>query len=111
MPNPSIVLLVIIALQLFRENDLLQIQCSHHTLSPDVCVLCIKNGETHSHLFLHCTMAWKLWANLMNNFVLTWVAPSMVEMFMNSNIQGVGVRKEAKTLGNVLFFLVFGVYG
>lgn len=49
--------------------------------------------------------------NLMDKFGFSWVAPPTVEMFMNSYIQGVGVRKEAKYYGEVLRLQAFGVYG
>lgn len=49
-------------------------------------------------LFLLCTMAWKLWADLMNKFGLSWVVPPTVNSFMNSCIQGFWVRKETIAL-------------
>lgn len=60
--------------QRLNINDLLQICRSHRALSPDVCVMCFRDFETHSHFFLHSTMSWKTWTDIIS-FSLYWVAP------------------------------------
>ena len=39
-----------------NTNDLLQLRRPHKALSPDICKLCMKHGETVDHLFLHCSL-------------------------------------------------------
>ncbi|RVW35114.1 putative ribonuclease H protein [Vitis vinifera] len=38
-----------------NTNDLLQLRRPYKALSPDICKLCMKHGETVDHLFLHCS--------------------------------------------------------
>ena len=40
-----------------NTNDLLQLRRPHKALSPDICKLCMKQGESVDHLFLHCSVA------------------------------------------------------
>ncbi|RVW42142.1 Transposon TX1 uncharacterized 149 kDa protein [Vitis vinifera] len=39
-----------------NTNDLLQLRRPYKALSPDICKLCMKHGETVDHLFLHCSL-------------------------------------------------------
>ena len=40
-----------------NTNDLLQFKRPYKALSPDICKLCMKQGESVDHLFLHCSVA------------------------------------------------------
>ena len=39
-----------------NTNDLLQLRRPHKAISPDICKLCMKQGESADHLFLHCSV-------------------------------------------------------
>lgn len=39
------------------------------------CFMCQRNAESHSHLFLHCTVAASLWNMFLSLFGLRWVMP------------------------------------
>ncbi|KAJ9682711.1 hypothetical protein PVL29_018607 [Vitis rotundifolia] len=39
-----------------NSNDMLQLRRPYKALSPDICVLCMKQGESVDHLFLHCSL-------------------------------------------------------
>lgn len=82
--------------QRLNTNEMLELRRPHHALSPDVCVLCLRDSVTHSHLFLHCNLAWKLWTKLFRLFSLVWVLPPIMGTFISSIIYGVGLRHEAK---------------
>ncbi|RVW35166.1 putative ribonuclease H protein [Vitis vinifera] len=47
-----------------NTNDLLQLRRPYKALSPDICKLCMKHGETVDHLFLHCSLTIGLWHRL-----------------------------------------------
>ena len=40
-----------------NTNDLLQLRRPHKALSSDICKLCMKQGESADHLFLHCSVS------------------------------------------------------
>ena len=39
-----------------NTNNLLQSRRPYKTLSPDICKLCMKHGESVDHLFLYCSL-------------------------------------------------------
>ncbi|KAL6323572.1 hypothetical protein AAG906_039157 [Vitis piasezkii] len=47
-----------------NTNDMLQVRRPYKALSPDICILCIKHGESADHLFLHCSLTIGLWHRL-----------------------------------------------
>ncbi|RVW59655.1 putative ribonuclease H protein [Vitis vinifera] len=47
-----------------NTNDLLQLRRPHKALSPDICKLCMEQGESADHLFLHCSVTLGLWHRL-----------------------------------------------
>ena len=47
----------LVAYKKVNTNDLLQLRRPHKALSPDICKLCMKQGESVDHLFLHCSVA------------------------------------------------------
>ncbi|KAJ9689230.1 hypothetical protein PVL29_014744 [Vitis rotundifolia] len=47
-----------------NTNDLLQLRRPYKALSPDICKLCMRNGESVDHLFLHCPLTMGLWHKL-----------------------------------------------
>lgn len=54
---------------------------SRGVVLPDsgLCVLCGTEPETSSHLFMHCSVSWGLWAAIMNREGLCWVIPGSLE--------------------------------
>ena len=54
-------------------NDLLQLRKPYKALSPDICKLCMKHGETVDHLFLHCSLTTGLWHKLFQLVKTDWV--------------------------------------
>ncbi|RVW63564.1 Transposon TX1 uncharacterized 149 kDa protein [Vitis vinifera] len=47
-----------------NTNDLLQLRRPHKAISPDICKLCMEQGESTDHLFLHCSVTLGLWHRL-----------------------------------------------
>ncbi|KAJ9703126.1 hypothetical protein PVL29_004763 [Vitis rotundifolia] len=47
-----------------NTNDMLQVRRPYKALSPDICILCMKHGESADHLFLHCSLTIGLWHKL-----------------------------------------------
>ena len=39
-----------------NTNDILQLRRPYKALSPDICILYMKHGESAYHLFLHCSV-------------------------------------------------------
>ena len=47
-----------------NTNDMLQLRRPYKALSPDICILYMKHGESANHLFLHCSLMIGLWHKL-----------------------------------------------
>ena len=47
-----------------NTNDMLQLKRPYKALSPDICILCRKHGESADHLFLCCSLTIGLWHKL-----------------------------------------------
>ena len=54
-----------------NTNDMLQVRRPYKALSPDICILCMKLGESADHLFLHCSLTIGLWHRLFQ--LLRWI--------------------------------------
>ena len=54
----------LVAYKKVNTNDLLQLRRPHKALSPDICKLCMRHGESTNHLFLHCSLTLGLWHRL-----------------------------------------------
>ncbi|KAK9094246.1 hypothetical protein Scep_025715 [Stephania cephalantha] len=53
------------------------------SISSHWCVICRRSGEELDHLFLHCTMAWQLWASLTRELQWIWVMPKTCEVIFD----------------------------
>lgn len=87
-----------------NTNDLLQIRRPHMALSPNVCVFCFKEEETHSHLFLLCPMARKMRSRLLAFSGEQWVAPKRVEDLLNIGLFGFSKNKDNRSLWKCALF-------
>ncbi|RVW63219.1 putative mitochondrial protein [Vitis vinifera] len=56
-----------------NTNDMLQVRRLYKALSPDICILCMKHGESADHLFLHCSLTIGLWHRLFQLAKMDWV--------------------------------------
>ncbi|RVW90756.1 Transposon TX1 uncharacterized 149 kDa protein [Vitis vinifera] len=56
-----------------NTNDMLQVRRPYKALSPDICILCMKHGESADHLFLHCSLTIGLWHRLFQLAKMDWV--------------------------------------
>ncbi|RVX04458.1 hypothetical protein CK203_018529 [Vitis vinifera] len=56
-----------------NTNDMLQVRRPYKALSPDICILCMKHGESADHLFLHCSLTIGLWHGLFQLAKMDWV--------------------------------------
>lgn len=94
-----------------NTNDLLQIRWPHKALSPNVCVLCFKDAETHIHLFLHCPVAREMWSRLLAYSGEHWVVPQQVDNFLIWECWALARLETTQGYGIVHFSLCFGVCG
>ncbi|KAJ9689257.1 hypothetical protein PVL29_014768 [Vitis rotundifolia] len=76
-----------------NTNDLLQLRRPHKVLCPDICKLCMKQGESADHLFLHCSVTLGLWHRLFQLAKLDWVPPRSISDMMLINYKGFGNSK------------------
>ena len=81
-----------------NTNDLLQLRRPHKALSPDICKLCMKQGESADHLFLHCSVALGLWHRLFLLAKMDWVPPRSISNMMSINYKGFGNSKRGIVL-------------
>uniref|UniRef100_A0A2N9EFE5 Reverse transcriptase domain-containing protein n=1 Tax=Fagus sylvatica TaxID=28930 RepID=A0A2N9EFE5_FAGSY len=72
----------------------------------DWCCMCKNNGESSSHLLLHCPMAWDLWNFILSLFGLQWVMPRDVRDLLACWWAGRG-RSKIKELWNLIPHGVF----
>ncbi|RVX16129.1 hypothetical protein CK203_014542 [Vitis vinifera] len=83
-----------------NTNDLLQLRRPHKALSPDICKLCMEQGESVDHLFLHCSVTLGLWHRLFQLAKMDWVPPKSISDMMFINYKGFGKSKR----GNFMFY-------
>ena len=76
-----------------NTNDLLQLRRPNKALSPDICKLCMKHGETVYHLFLHCSLTMGLWHRLFQLAKMDWVPPRSIFDRISTNFNGFGFSK------------------
>ncbi|RVW90400.1 Transposon TX1 uncharacterized 149 kDa protein [Vitis vinifera] len=89
-------------------NILSRLQCSllslsgilkpHKALSPNICKLCMKHGETVDHLFLHCSLTKGLWHRLFQLAKMDWVSPRSISDMFFTNFNGFGSSKRGVVL-------------
>ncbi|KAJ9671310.1 hypothetical protein PVL29_025144 [Vitis rotundifolia] len=81
-----------------NSNDMLQLRRLYKALSPDICALCMKQGESVDHLFLHCSLTTGLWHRLFQLANLEWVTPRSIVDMMSIKFDGFGASKRGRVL-------------
>ncbi|WJZ82747.1 hypothetical protein VitviT2T_002478 [Vitis vinifera] len=81
-----------------NTNDMLQLRRPYKTLSPDICILCMKHGESADHLFLHCSLTIGLWHRLFQLTKMDWVPPMSIFDMMSIKFNGFGSSKRGIVL-------------
>lgn len=51
--------------------------------SQTLCPFCNSEGETPSHLLLHCYFSWSIWSAILSWWNLTWVCPASLVHLLN----------------------------
>ncbi|RVX11360.1 hypothetical protein CK203_019699 [Vitis vinifera] len=73
-----------------NTNDMLQVRRPYKALSPDICILCMKHGESADHIFLHCSLTIGLWHRLFQLAKMDWVPPRSILDMMYIKFNGFG---------------------
>ena len=81
-----------------NTNDLLQLRRPHKARSPNICKLCMEQGESANHLFLHCSVTLGLWHRLFQLAKMDWVPPKSISDMMFINYKGFGKSKRGVIL-------------
>ena len=76
-----------------NTNDMLQLKRPYKALSPDICILCMKHGESADHLFLHCSLTIGLWHRLFRLAKMDRVPPRSIFDMMSIKFNGFGSSK------------------
>ncbi|RVW38668.1 hypothetical protein CK203_077505 [Vitis vinifera] len=84
-----------------KTNDLLQLRRPHKALSPDICKLCMEQGESADHLFLHCSVSLGLWHKLFQLAKMDWVPPKSISDMMFINYKGLASPREVSATKKV----------
>lgn len=100
----------IVVLNRVNINELPQIRRPHEVLSPNVYVLCLKDDENHSHMFLRCPVARDMWSRLLAFNDEYWVLLLLVEFLLIGLVDFVSIKTK-EVYGNVYYSLFFCVYG
>ncbi|KAJ9678120.1 hypothetical protein PVL29_022881 [Vitis rotundifolia] len=81
-----------------NTNGMLQLRRPYKALSPDICMMCMKHGETVDHLFLHCPLMMGLWHKLFQLAKTDWVPPRSIFDMLSTNFNGFGSSKRGVVL-------------
>ncbi|RVX20328.1 Transposon TX1 uncharacterized 149 kDa protein [Vitis vinifera] len=81
-----------------NTNDMLQVRRPYKALSPDICILCMKHGESADHIFLHCSLTIGLWHRLFQLAKMDWVPPRSILDMMYIKFNGFGSTKRGIAL-------------
>ena len=81
-----------------NTNDMLQVRRPYKALSPDICILCMKHGESADHLFLHCSLTIGLWHRLFQLAKMDWVPLRSIYDMMTIKFKGFGNSKRGIVL-------------
>ncbi|RVW15726.1 putative ribonuclease H protein [Vitis vinifera] len=81
-----------------NTNDLLQLRRPYKAISPNICKLCMEQGESADHLFLHCSVTLGLWHRLFQLAKMDWVPPKSISDMMFINYKGFGKSKRGVIL-------------
>ncbi|RVW35353.1 Transposon TX1 uncharacterized 149 kDa protein [Vitis vinifera] len=81
-----------------NTNDMLQVRRPYKALSPDICILCMKHGESADHIFLHCSLTIGLWHRLFQLAKMDWVPPRSILDMMSIKFNGFGSSKRGIAL-------------
>ena len=81
-----------------NTNDLLQLRRPHKALSPDICKLCMRHGESADHLFLHCSLTLGLWHRLFQLAKMDWVPPRSISDMLSITFSGFGLSRRGIVL-------------
>ena len=84
-----------------NTNDMLQVRRPYKALSPDICILCMKHGESADHIFLHCSLTIGLWHRLFQLAKMDWVPPRSILDMMYIKFNGFGSSKRGIALWQV----------
>nr|CAN71644.1 hypothetical protein VITISV_041775 [Vitis vinifera] len=84
-----------------NTNDMLQVRRPYKALSPDICILCMKHGESADHLFLHCSLTIGLWHRLFQLAKMDWVPPRSIYDMMSIKFKGFDNSKRGIVLWQV----------
>ncbi|RVW63734.1 LINE-1 retrotransposable element ORF2 protein [Vitis vinifera] len=76
-----------------NTNDMLQVRRPYKALSPDICILCMKHGESADHIFLHCSLTIGLWHRLFQLAKMDWVPARSILDMMYIKFNGFGSSK------------------
>nr|CAN83685.1 hypothetical protein VITISV_003813 [Vitis vinifera] len=81
-----------------NTNDMLQVRIPYKALSLDICILCMKHGESVDHIFPHCSLTIGLWHRLFQLAKMDWVPPRSIFDMMSIKFNGFGSSKRGMTL-------------
>lgn len=93
VPKNVRVFLWILSQEKLSTCDRLQKKMPKMSLSPWWCVMCRKNLEKHSHLFLSCPFDSSVWSNMLSFFGISWCCPkdcrdALTEILVGSPFKG-----------------------
>ena len=88
----------LVAHKKINTNDMLQLRRPYKTLSPDICILCMKHGESTDHLFLHCFLTMGLWHRLFQLAKMDWVPSRSIFDMLSINYNGFSLSKRGIVL-------------
>lgn len=87
--------------QRLKTNALFQVHCPS-AFSPNMCVMCLRGGETHARLLLHCNMAWRLWTDVLKMFGCYWFCLQMLNASSVCLLKGMGLGRQTNLFGKGL---------
>ena len=85
IPNKVGVFSWLLILKKLNTQDLLQNRQLFLFVSPSWCAICRNESESVNNLFLHCSLAQRVWTNILQKFKVSWVFPQDVNQLIEGD--------------------------
>ena len=108
IPNKVRVFGWLLTLKKLNTQDLLQKRQLFLFVSPSWCVNCRNGSESVNHLFLHCSLAQRVWTKIIQKFAVSWVLPQDINHLIVGDFMS-GRDKRTKVLWSLVIFAVFWI--
>ena len=95
----------LLTLKKLNTQDLSRRRKPFLSISPSLCVMCRKGSKSVNHLFLHCSVAQRIWTIIIQKFNLAWVIPQDINHLIEGDFM-MGREPRTKLLWSLVIYVV-----